>query len=521
MDESTLDLDLATAWRRVKWDLSHRTFVAFAFLEELLDIGIDEWLGQVGSAIHEGRYSPKPCQICDVPKKGFHLRPGARLDLEDHLVYAALIQQTYPIAREYLLRGKAQKDFAYLLRGAEEVPWFQQPAFHSWKGFQVSSMKKIKDGAEVVLFADISGFYENIDLQRLQHTLRSVAIPDPPMELLFRCLRSWAEPRGRGIPQGLSPSDLLGKVYLDPVDRLMEREGFDHFRYVDDFRVFCRSPLEGKKALIRLTALLRQLGLNLEASKTEILGAEDAGRRIEGKIPDIEQIKDRLFEVVRAEGFDNPYLKSTSFADLEAAQAEVARDVLETAFRENFLESDEDSFDPSLFHYLLARLGPLQSEVAVDFSIAQLTLRPEETISILGYLRDLATDTDIPGRVVTYARSEYAIYDYQLYLILRWLLESRVETEESLQLARGLMANRAHPLWLRSVALALVGEFGDAADLEGIEGLYASAASDLERAIILCSIRRMSRMRRNGVYGRYAGDNFLNSLAARWARQTT
>ena len=521
MNESIVDLDLAMAWRRVKWDLSHRTFVSFAFLKELLDLGIDEWLVQLGSAIQEGRYSPKPCEICDVPKKGFHLRPGARLDLEDHVVYAGLVQEMYPSVRDYLQRGKAHKDFAYLLRGAGDVPWFQQPPFHSWKGFQVSSLKKIDDGAQVVLFADISGFYENIDLQRLQHTLRSVSIPEPPLELLFRCLRLWAEPRGRGIPQGLSPSDLLAKVYLDPLDRLMERDGFDHSRYVDDFRVFCQTRPEGKKALRRLTILLRNLGLNLEASKTEILSVEDARARIAGKIPEIEQIRSRLLEVVRAEGFDNPYLNSTSFADLEAAQADVARDVLETAFRENFLEPEDESFDSSLFHYLLTRLGPLQSDIAVDFSISQLTIRPEETIYILEYLSRFASSGEVPGRIVAYAQSEDAIYDYQLHLILGWLLENRVQTEESLQLARGLMANRGHPLWLRSVAMALVGEFGDAADLESIEALYTSAANDLERAIILCSIRRMTRMRRNGAYGRYGGDNLLNSLAVRWARQRT
>jgi len=311
---------------------------------------------------------------------------------------------------------------------------------------------------------------------------------------------------------------LLAKAYLDPIDRLLERDGFDHIRYVDDFRVFCRDHVQARLALRTLTKLLRHHGLNLEAGKTQILSAQQARGKIEGRIPDIERLRDGLLREMRAHGFENPYVKATSLGSLEPEQHEIARAVLTAAFRQHFLEPDESSFDASLFHYLLARLGPMQSDVALDFSIRQLSLRPEETIYVLEYLENLVDKEEAAGRVVAFARSEEAIYEYQLYLILKWLVDKRILAQGSLDFARHIMADHGKPLWYRSYAMAFVGEFGDAADLDSIEASYASAANDAERAIILCSIRRMAHQRRNSLYGRYGGDG-LNRLAVRWARE--
>ena len=45
-----------------------------------------------------------------------------------------------------------------------------------------------------------------------------------------------------GTPQGAVISPLLSNIYLDPLDHLMAREGFEMVRYADDFVVLCRSP---------------------------------------------------------------------------------------------------------------------------------------------------------------------------------------------------------------------------------------------------------------------------------------
>lgn len=42
---------------------------------------------------------------------------------------------------------------------------------------------------------------------------------------------------------------LLSNIYLDDLDHLMERNGFEMVRYADDFVVLCRSEQEAHAAL--------------------------------------------------------------------------------------------------------------------------------------------------------------------------------------------------------------------------------------------------------------------------------
>jgi hypothetical protein len=507
--------ELKMAWRRVKWDLDHRVFTTHAFEKDLLDLGQDEWLGALCEELNAGRYTPQPCEI--VEEVSFHIRPGARLEIKDQVVYAATAQRLYQATRDYLRVAKTTKDFAYLLRSADKVPWFQHP-FSAWKGFQKVSLGRIAPNIESVLFADISGFYENIDLSRLRDMLRGIGVADDVLTLLLKCLRQWANPRGRGIPQGLSPSDLLAKAYLEAVDRQLERAGFDHIRYVDDYRVFCASRLQAKKALRKLIALLRQYGLNVGTPKTLILDPDDARSKIAGKIPNIEHLAQELFDAVRAAGFESPYLRVNELPQLEQAQAEVGRAVMEDAFREYFSRPVQD-FNATLFHYLLNRLAKLHSDVAIEFCVRQLSDRPEETLYVLDYLGAFLDDHDVAEQVLSFAESAEATYEHQLFLIMRWLHESAVRSDGCLQFARRVADDRSQPFWLRSYALAVLGDFGDGADLDGIEGMYSRAANDLERATILCAIRRMPSDQRNAIYGRCRRQSLLNSLAADWAQR--
>ena len=70
--------------------------------------------------------------------------------------------------------------------------------------------------------------------------------------LLSTCLNRWSSGNGRGIPQGISASDILGKVYLNSIDLALRELGFVHLRYVDDIRIFCQNEVEAKIALLKL-----------------------------------------------------------------------------------------------------------------------------------------------------------------------------------------------------------------------------------------------------------------------------
>ena len=117
-------------------------------------------------------------------------------------------------------------------------------------------------------------------------------------------LREWTPETGS--PQGAVISPLLSNIYLNPLDHLMAREGFEMVRYADDFVILCRSPEEAARALAVVRDWTATAGLTLHPTKTRIVDArEDAfdflGYRFErGKrFPRAKSLK-KLKDTIRA-----------------------------------------------------------------------------------------------------------------------------------------------------------------------------------------------------------------------------
>ena len=147
-----------------------------------------------------------------------------------------------------------------------------------------------------MVFTDITGFYDNIDLPLLMSDLRNCNIDPELISQISKCLNKWVSINNKGIPQGQSASDILAKLYLNSIDLGLKNSGFVELRYVDDIRIFCKSKSEAKKALIELSRLMRKRGLSLQSAKTKILNAVDAYSEIESIFPIIRSVVNRLKE---------------------------------------------------------------------------------------------------------------------------------------------------------------------------------------------------------------------------------
>jgi hypothetical protein len=142
--------------------------------------------------------------------------------------------------------------------------------------------------------------------------------------LLSACLHRWAGLRGKGIPQGYSASDILAKLYLDPIDHNLRNAGFTHLRHGDDIRIFCRDLQEAKQALLQLSDLLRVRGLNVQSAKTRVYRSDEVLHLIDGVGPVLERIT-------------------------AANPGQPPLDVLERAFRVHFIHAQDADFDTRLF----------------------------------------------------------------------------------------------------------------------------------------------------------------------------
>ncbi|TIL56284.1 MAG: RNA-directed DNA polymerase (reverse transcriptase) protein [Mesorhizobium sp.] len=126
---------------------------------------------------------------------------------------------------------------------------------------------------------DIKDFYPSIIhdvlLSRLRRRIRSRAI----LSLVHNAIRT---PTGnrvgdgvniRGVPQGLSVSNILSSIYMEKFDQIAHSK-LTYFRYVDDIVIVCKSA-DAKRNFKYIYAALKKIGLSshdlVEGSKTKIV----------------------------------------------------------------------------------------------------------------------------------------------------------------------------------------------------------------------------------------------------------
>jgi hypothetical protein len=509
-------LNLELAWGRLKFDRPERCFLSHPFLLPLVELNLPEWLESIRRRLIAG-YIPSPCLTVQAPKGHWQVRPGSSLRLDDEIVMNALIGRYLPNIYAELRESQGGPDIAYqLVAGANRRDWVRR-GFTVWREFRQKSEQRLRNGARYVLFADISAFYENIDLGRLASDLRRLNFDEESAALVSECLNRWAQPRGKGIPQGYSAADILAKVYLASVDSNLRNEGFDHLRYVDDVRIFCATFQEAQRALLNLTDLLRLRGLNVQSAKTYIMDAHQALTEIDGVGPVISQIHSDLLDEIREE-IAGAY---GTVADLERLVEQNPDnppvEVLERAFVQHFLERGSE-FDKSLFHFLLTRLGTVQSRIAVDYCLGALSQYPEETGYLTKYFEKIGLFDNEHDRIVEFLSSESALYDYQNYLILKSYFDRGLPYPGIVTKCRAYIRDLTKPHWLRAYAAALVSTAREAADMEFFEAQYLACRDDVERATCICCTAGMELRRRNEFWGRVRRDGNLEERACRWVR---
>jgi len=510
--------ELKEAYERTKADRPDRCFIEHPFLFDWARIDYENWLEQVRSRIASG-FNPHPCRLCWVPKANSLLRPANILHLKDEVVYNLLVAKLYGVIWGVLQRWQGEPDSAYVLLEPEIGEWFMSQ-FKAWEAFREVSLRHLAEGARFVVVSDITGFYENIDLGRLLSELRQIAGGSrPEINLLKRCLRKWSSRGDKGIPQGYSASDVLAKLYIHTVDVGLRNDGFKHVRYVDDIRIFCSSRLEAKRAILCLARHIHGKGLNLQSAKTRILNRNTALQKFSGVKPIVEAVQRELIAQIYDEISDgDPYFGAEDVELLLEGRENLPAEVLERTFSEYFAASNPSPFDKTLFHYLLNRLAKAQSRIAVGYCLDALRERPEETTPILNYLGRVPLEDGEHQAIVDFLVSDAAIYDYQSYKIVKWLLENEVRDDHTLSYCRHLAQDYNRDVWLRSYAVAYLGRYGDITDMQLIESLYRSCSSDLERADCIMGLRRLETGKRNAFYAAAAGDGALADRAVRLAK---
>jgi RNA-directed DNA polymerase len=229
--------------------------------------GLPEVLWEVSDQLKHGTYQPQSIRRVHIPKPGStETRPLGIPTVRDRVVQAAVVNVIEPIferdfaAHSYGFRpGRGCKD---ALRRVDEL---------------------LKAGYTHVVDADLKGYFDSIPHDRLMMRLREKVADGPVLSLIESFLKArildglaeWTPITG--APQGAVLSPLLSNIYLDPLDHLMERAGFEMVRYADDFVILCRTADEASQARELVRGWVADNGLILHPTKTKVIDARITG----------------------------------------------------------------------------------------------------------------------------------------------------------------------------------------------------------------------------------------------------
>jgi reverse transcriptase-like protein len=213
----------------------------------------------------------KAPRIMAAPKPGGSFRVVHQLDPIDTLTYTALAFTVAPAVE----RKRAKTDVACSYRVA--IDSATGKFFGGGSGFPtfLQQSRMLADSHPYVLVTDITDFYNQIYLHRLQNSISSC---DPALDAVAKDVEDFltrVNGVSHGVPVGPVASVVMAEAVLTDVDEFLHEQGLNHTRYVNDFRIFGSSRVALTKLLAEMTLYLHSNHrLVLSSSKTEIVETE-------------------------------------------------------------------------------------------------------------------------------------------------------------------------------------------------------------------------------------------------------
>ena len=239
-----------------------------------------------------GEYRGTRSVVRNIPKKGYGERYGLETDFFDRFVYQAICSFLIPFYDPLL--GHRVLSYRY-----EPAPLNEKYLFKNkidrWFTFEGVTLTFRKSG-KYLLVTDLSNFFENVSrlqiIKALEQAVPNLAASGPEklqirnaIATLDRLLAQWTFSGNHGLPQNRDASAFLSNILLSSVDWEMARKEYDYYRYVDDIRIIADSELHARRALQDLIRLVRTVGLNINANKTEILAPGVTNEKVADHFP--------------------------------------------------------------------------------------------------------------------------------------------------------------------------------------------------------------------------------------------
>jgi len=206
-----------------------------------------------------------PIRFDRIAKPGGGARTLSLLDPVDAVAFARAVARVGPLV-ERRLRSMVLSP--RLDPRGSLAPW--GPARARWTAEIDRRLRARRPPVAAV--ADVRDCYGSIRDRPIRACLRDAGASDDQVGAILDLFGAFRDEGVVGLPVGPPPSTVLADAVLSVADEALVVAGLPHLRWVDDVVVFAPDPREARAGIDLLRRSLAHVGLELNDTKTRIIG---------------------------------------------------------------------------------------------------------------------------------------------------------------------------------------------------------------------------------------------------------